>query len=79
MVYRGQFEHHFGRDDSADDPLLVVEIAATSRAHDEAKAALYARRGVPVYWLVERCPRTRAVGREPLLDDSYPCGITEVL
>lgn len=37
----------------ASTALLAVEIAKTPRLRDEAKAPLYARGGVPVYWIVD--------------------------
>ena len=66
VVYRGDLE--FARDAADDDPLLVVEIAATSLRHDEQKAALYARRGVPVYWLVDLARRQLRVHERPSPD-----------
>ncbi len=52
-LYRGNVEDYLERHPSGPDALLVVEIAATSRAHDRAKASVYSRAGVPVYWLVD--------------------------
>jgi Uma2 family endonuclease len=33
--------------------LLVVEVAVSSQARDERKALVYARVGIPVYWLID--------------------------
>ena len=52
-LYRGGVEDYLDRHPSGRDALLVVELAATSRAHDRAKAGVYSRAGVPVYWLVD--------------------------
>jgi Uma2 family endonuclease len=47
-------EHAFrARFPKGSETSLVVEVAHTSRTLDRAKAAIYARAGVPVYWLVD--------------------------
>ncbi len=46
--------------------LLVIEVAASSLQKDlELKAALYARAGVPEYWVVNLVDRVVQVHREP--------------
>jgi Uma2 family endonuclease len=45
--------------------LLVVEIAVTSLDLDRAKAATYARMGIPEYWLVDVTGRTLECRRRP--------------
>jgi Uma2 family endonuclease len=46
--------------------LLVVEVAADSLARDRgAKAALYARAGIPEYWVVNLTERAIEVFRNP--------------
>ena len=48
------------------DMLLAVEVADTSLDYDrEVKAPLYARTGVPEYWLVDLEAKTITVYREP--------------
>lgn len=52
--------------------LLVIEIADTSLAHDSnIKAELYARYGVPEYWVVDVNGRKTLVHRAPL-SGRYP-------
>ena len=63
VVYRGAID--FGRPPEAEEPLLVVEIAQTSRARDQAKAAVYAQCGVPVYWLIDLPRRAVMVCERP--------------
>lgn len=46
--------------------LLVVEVASTSLDADHDKAALYARAGVPVYWIVDIAGRHVEVHEEPV-------------
>jgi Uma2 family endonuclease len=49
--------------------LLVVEVAVTSHAIDrDVKPALYARAGVPTYWLVDAPARTVVVYSDPTGD-----------
>jgi Uma2 family endonuclease len=56
-------------------PVLVVEVAVTSLAFDrEHKASLYARAGVPDYWLVNTIDAVLEVRRRPLPADATPYG-----
>ncbi len=45
---------------------LIVEAAVTSVAYDRKKAALYARAGVPEYWIVDVPHRRLLVHRQPV-------------
>lgn len=46
--------------------LLVVEVAGDSLAFDrQVKAALYARAGIPEYWIVNLAETTVEVHRDP--------------
>jgi Uma2 family endonuclease len=57
------------------DPVLVVEVAASSLAFDrEHKASLYARAGRPEYWIVNLIDRVLEVRREPQREPSAPYG-----
>lgn len=57
-------------------PLLVVEVAVTSHAIDRGvKDALYARAGIPVYWLVDVPGRSIEVRTEPGTDGYGRCEI----
>jgi Uma2 family endonuclease len=44
---------------------LVVEVAASSLAIDRAKAVLYARAGIAVYWIVNLIDRQIEVHEGP--------------
>ena len=56
-------------------PLLVVEIAETSLALDRGhKGSLYARAGLPDYWIVNLAERTLEVYRDPGPDPAAPFG-----
>lgn len=52
--------------------LIVVEVAWSSRGHDLAKAALYARAGVLRYWVVDVGAREVVEHTEPHAD-GYAC------
>lgn len=68
VVYRGDIVALSRQSDDDEEPLLVIEIAATGQREDAAKAALYARRGVPVYWLIDLASRRVSVYERPAPD-----------
>jgi Uma2 family endonuclease len=54
------------RTDHSTTALLVIEVAGESLRFDRrSKAALYARAGVPEYWIVNLAEATVEVRREP--------------
>jgi Uma2 family endonuclease len=54
------------RDAHPSRPVLVVEVAETSYQIDRAyKASLYARAGIPEYWLVDLTREALEIHREP--------------
>ena len=56
-------------------PVLVVEVADASLAFDrEHKGSLYARAGLPEYWLVNLVDRVLEVHRDPGPDPAAPFG-----
>jgi Uma2 family endonuclease len=63
------------RDYLAEHPttaVLVVEVADATLDYDRRrKARVYARAGIPEYWLVNLVDRVVEVYREPYPDDSY--------
>ncbi len=50
---------------SSSEVLFVIEIADSSLALDRRKASIYARGGVPVYWIVNVADRQLEVFSEP--------------
>jgi Uma2 family endonuclease len=64
-VIRGRARDYLDRHPAGTDAVLVVEIAKTSQERDRAKAAVYARGEVPVYWLLDIAARTLDVYTEP--------------
>ena len=55
--------------------VLVVEVAETSLAFDrQYKASLYARAGMPDYWIVNLLDRVLEIYREPRADTAAPFG-----
>jgi Uma2 family endonuclease len=58
--------HELGRKAQPEDVLLVVEVAASSLRLDlSQKAGLYARAGIPDYWVLDTEQRRMIVHREP--------------
>jgi Uma2 family endonuclease len=56
-------------------PVLVVEVAEASLAFDrEHKGSLYARAGVPDYWIVNLVDRVLEVYRDPTSSAGAPYG-----
>lgn len=64
------------RDVHPSQALLVIEVADSSLTSDRRqKGALYARAGVPEYWIVDLTRRAVEVYREPV-DDRYTRVVT---
>ncbi len=76
-VFRGDVDAYLDHHPSGRDAIMVVEIAATSQSHDRAKASIYARAGVPVYWLVDLSKGRVEVRSEPRQNEDY--ALTQVL
>jgi Uma2 family endonuclease len=64
-VIRGSEDAYLHRLPTAADVLLVVEIAVTSQRRDRRKTALYARTGIPEYWILDVPSRDLTVHRSP--------------
>ncbi len=61
--------------------LLIVEVAVSSLSHDRKKAGLYAKAGVPEYWIVDVKHRQVLVHRlpAPLSGRKFQHGYREVM
>jgi len=64
-VVRGDPRALLDRHPAGRDTVLAVEIAYSSQAIDRAKASVYARAEVPVYWLLDVPARRLSVYAEP--------------
>ena len=66
-VMRGKIRDYDGREiDAANDVALAVEVSDTTLAFDRrTKVRLYARHGIPEYWIVNLRERTLEVRRRP--------------
>jgi Uma2 family endonuclease len=65
-LLRRRPDYHASAHPGPDDVFLVVEIADTSAAYDRrVKAPLYARRGIPEYWLIDLNREIVTVYRDP--------------
>jgi Uma2 family endonuclease len=65
-VLRERKNEYYSRHPRGDEMLLVIEVADTTVAFDRSrKATLYARAGVPEYWVLDLNGRMLVVHREP--------------
>jgi Uma2 family endonuclease len=65
-VLRERNIEHQSRHPRGDEMLLVIEVSDTTAAFDRSrKARLYARAGVPEYWVLDLNGRMLVVHREP--------------
>jgi Uma2 family endonuclease len=75
-LLRPRSDFYRDKDPSAEDVLLVIEVADSSVEYDRrVKAPLYARHGVPEYWLVNLVEGHVAVYRDPTPDGYASVGI----
>lgn len=65
FVVPGPRRRYLTRHPRANESVLVVEVAKTSQAVDQAKAAVYAAAGAPVYWMLDLLGRTLTVLENP--------------
>ena len=65
-IFRPHPDEYTSRLPMAKDVLLLIEVADSSLTHDrERKARIYARAGVPEYWIVDVRGRQVLVFRKP--------------
>jgi Uma2 family endonuclease len=76
-VVRGGWTTFASRHPRGDEALVVIELARTTLALDRAKASIYARGGVPAYWLVDFDARRIELHTDPHADGHY--GIVRIL
>ncbi len=70
-IVRGDARVFAERHPRGDETVLLVEVARTSLRLDRAKAALYARAGVPVYWLIDVVGRRIQLHEGPQPNGDY--------
>lgn len=70
-VLRGQVDDCLHRLPVGTDLVLAVEVSQTTQTADRRKAELYARSGVPVYWLLDLAARRLEVRSHPLPEGEY--------
>jgi Uma2 family endonuclease len=65
-VVRGGLRDYPDRHPGASDVILVVEVADASLERDQTlKKRIYAKAGIPVYWIVNLLERRLEVHRDP--------------
>ena len=66
IVVKGGVDDYIDTHPAAGDLALVVEVSDSTLSYDRGrKAAVYARAGIPDYWIVNLAERTLEVRREP--------------
>ncbi len=67
VIVRGNTRDYLDRHPGSQDLALVVEIADSTLERDRtSKKRMYARAGIPVYWIVNLCERQLEVYTEPI-------------
>jgi len=64
-IVAGPQERYWERHPLAENVAMVIEVAHSSLAFDRRKSCLYARGGVPIYWIVNVAERQLEVFSEP--------------
>ena len=65
-VVRGRLQDYYGRHPTPADSAMIVEVANSSLSYDRGiKQRIYARAGVPVYWIVVLRDRSVEVYADP--------------
>jgi len=68
-IVRGRARDYVRRHPEAADVAMVIEVADASLLRDRAKARLYARAGMPMYWIVNLVDKQIEVHCQPLCTD----------
>lgn len=71
MVLRGHPDAYLHRTPVGSDVELAVEVSQSTQAYDRAKADVYARAGIPEYWLIDLAARRLERRRHPTPDGQY--------
>lgn len=71
MIVRGETQDYSDRHPQADEIALIVEIADSTLERDRStKKRMYARAGIPVYWIVNLVENTCEVYSAPSVADA---------
>ena len=65
-VVRGPAKRYLDRHPEPEDAALVIEVAESSLDRDRWKAQIYARAGIPVYWIVNLIDTRLEVYTDPI-------------
>jgi Uma2 family endonuclease len=71
-VVRGSIRDHAKRHPHGNEIALVVEVADASLARDRRKAQIYARAGIPFYWIVNLRDRRLETFSDPATEETPP-------
>ncbi len=72
LLLRPRGDYYSGKIPVASDVLLLIEISDSTLVFDQStKRALYARHGIPEYWIIDVEGKSIHVHREPTGNGSY--------
>ena len=65
-ILRGEIEDYDKREATAADAVLIVEVSESTLEFDRAgRLSMYARGGIPIYWVLNLVDRRLEIYREP--------------
>lgn len=73
VVIRGLPDDYRDRLAEAKDSGLVIEVADSTLARDRDKAAMYARNGIPHYWILNLAAECLECYSQPITDEGEIC------
>lgn len=70
VIVRGATQDYLDRHPTAQDVTLVIEVADSTLERDRtSKKRLYARSGIPIYWIINLVDRTIEIYAQPENED----------
>jgi Uma2 family endonuclease len=71
VIVRGNTRNYLDRHPGAEDIALVIEVSDTTLERDRtSKKRLYARAGIPVYWIINLPEQQIEVYSEPVIEEA---------
>jgi Uma2 family endonuclease len=71
VIVRGNTRNYLDRHPGAEDIALVIEVSDTTLERDRtSKKRLYARAGIPIYWIINLLEQQVEVYSEPVIEEA---------
>ncbi|MGA7954863.1 MAG: Uma2 family endonuclease [Gloeobacterales cyanobacterium] len=71
VIVRGNTRNYLDRHPGAEDIALVIEVSDTTLERDRtSKKRLYARAGIPIYWIINLPEQQIEVYSEPVIEEA---------